>query len=96
MIRGALPVSTFTRVSARIDADLADLERRIAAAATGPSPAVVSALQAPDIRAWWASASPAQQRDLTAALIERIDIGPGRPGAKSFDPSRVQITWRVD
>ncbi|MEX3529192.1 recombinase family protein [Corynebacterium xerosis] len=96
MIRGALPVSTFTRVSARIDADLAELERRIASAATGPSPAVVSALQAPDIRAWWASASPAQQRDLTAALIERIDIGPGRPGAKSFDPSRVQITWRVD
>ena len=96
MIRGALPVSTFTRISARIDADLADLEHKIAAAATGPTPAVVSALQAPDIRAWWGEATPAQQRDLAAALIDHIAIGPGKRGAKSFDPSRVQITWRVD
>ena len=96
MTKGDLPVSVFTRVSARIDADLADLERRIASAATGPSPAVVSALQAPDARAWWASASPAQQRDVTAAFISHIDVAPGRPGAKQFDPNRLQIAWHTD
>ncbi|MDK8768945.1 recombinase family protein [Corynebacterium freneyi] len=95
-VAGRLAASVFSRLSTRIEADLAALDDRIAAQATGPSPAVVDAARAPDIRAWWADATAVERRDVTAALITRVEISPGRPGAKVFDPGRVTVVWRTD
>lgn len=95
-VAGRLAASVFSRLSSRIEADLADLDQRISDAATGPAPAVLDAARAPDVRAWWANADARARRDVTAGAITRIDISPGRPGAKKFDPERISITWRVD
>ncbi|MGV3115336.1 recombinase family protein [Corynebacterium freneyi] len=96
MVAGRLAASVFSRLSSRIEADLAALDQRIAAQTTGPSPAVLDAARAPDARAWWTNADARARRDVTAAFISRIDIRPGRPGAKKFDSERVSIVWRTD
>ena len=66
-VAGRLAASVFSRLSSRIEADLAALDARIATQATGPSPAVLDAARAPDIRAWWTNADARARRDVTAA-----------------------------
>lgn len=95
-VAGRLAASVFSRLSSRIEADLAALDERIAVQATGPSPAVLDAARAPDVRAWWTSADARARRDVTSALISRIDVAPGRLGAKKFDPDRLTVVWRTN
>jgi DNA invertase Pin-like site-specific DNA recombinase len=70
------------RIRKRIAATRAELAQVTVQAAR---PAAVSRA------AWELDYDLQQRRQVVASLIERIDVGPGRPGR--FDPARLRITW---
>lgn len=43
----------------------------------------------------WPTLSLSRQHAIVRALIEHATIGPGTPGARTFDPDRLTITWRL-
>ena len=53
-----------------------------------------SLVAAESFAAWWSTASLPLRREVVEMLMT-IDVAPGRRGAKSFDPNRIKITWRV-
>jgi site-specific DNA recombinase len=63
----------------------------------GPEDRAVDAIRgAVDVRAYWQKRSTEERRQILAALIERVALGPTtRPGSNSFDPDRVDIAWKV-
>jgi len=48
-----------------------------------------------ELAASWSSLNLSRQHAITAALVEHVVIGPGERGARTLDPSRVRIVWRV-
>lgn len=44
------------------------------------------------VRDCWDSYDLQQRRLVVSTVLERVDVGPGRPGR--FDPERLQVTWR--
>jgi hypothetical protein len=46
-------------------------------------------------RGAWAVLNLDERRQLLAIFTERIVIHPATPGAKRFDPDRVEIVWRT-
>lgn len=47
------------------------------------------------LRAGWPTMPLGRQAAIVRALIEHITIGPGTLGARSVDPARVEIHWRL-
>nr|WP_245994684.1 recombinase family protein [Nocardioides immobilis] len=47
------------------------------------------------IRETWHELNLARQQAIITALVTAVTIGPGTPGARGLDPSRVTIEWRV-
>lgn len=46
--------------------------------------------------AWWADADVTARRVIVDAVVEQVVVAPkGHRGGKTFDPSRVTVTWRV-
>jgi hypothetical protein len=45
----------------------------------------------PDPRAFWAEGDFEQRRNLVRLMIQRMEVMPGRPALRRFDPSRVRI-----
>lgn len=43
----------------------------------------------------WPALTLSRQHAIIRALVESITIGPGTPGARTFDPDRLTITWRL-
>lgn len=43
----------------------------------------------------WEDADSNWRRALRRAVVDRIEVGPGRQGSHRFDPSRVRIVWRA-
>jgi DNA invertase Pin-like site-specific DNA recombinase len=42
----------------------------------------------------WAAGSLAWRRSVVGALLDRVEILPGKPGRRPFDPARVKPVWR--
>ena len=42
----------------------------------------------------WESLTLSRQNAIVATLMDHAVIGPGTPGVRSLDPSRVQVEWR--
>jgi hypothetical protein len=36
-----------------------------------------------------------RQQQIVAAVLDHVDVGPGRRGFNRFDPSRLAPVWRV-
>jgi site-specific DNA recombinase len=71
------------------------LERRVRILLASSSPILADAPRsASGLRRWWDDATDERRRALLDALLERIDIGPGRRGPHAFQEDRVAITWR--
>jgi site-specific DNA recombinase len=47
------------------------------------------------LREQWASLNLSRQAAIVAAVIDRIEIGPGSLGARGLDPKRVHPVWRL-
>ena len=47
------------------------------------------------LRRDWPEMNLGRQAAIVRALISHITINPGTPGARSIDPARASITWRV-
>ena len=76
-------------LSERIEADRGRLARR-----EQGDPLAANVGAGKQVRAAWAQRDVAWRRALLAAVIDRIEIGPGKRGLNRFDPSRVSIEWR--
>jgi len=77
-----------------IEERIHDLERRLARA-TGTSALIGLAGNGSSLRNQWAELNLTRQAAIVKAVIDHIDIGPGDPGARSLDPARADITWRL-
>ncbi|MCT1547500.1 recombinase family protein [Corynebacterium amycolatum] len=95
VIREDVDMSTFARVSKKIEVQIADLDEamRELTADRDADPLGAELANGPDFAEWWRSASVEDKRRLTRLLMD-IHILPGKAGAKTFDPQRVSITWR--
>ena len=95
VIREDVDMSTFARVSKKIEVQIADLDETMRELTAGrdADPLAAELANGPDFAEWWRSASVEDKRRLTRLLMD-IHILPGRLGAKTFDPQRVSITWR--
>jgi site-specific DNA recombinase len=47
------------------------------------------------LRDAWAGLDLSRQRAIVAALLDRVEVGPGRRGYNRFDESRLRPVWRV-
>jgi hypothetical protein len=46
------------------------------------------------LRGSWETLNLSRQHAIVAALVDHINIGPGTPGTRGLDPSRVSVVWR--
>ena len=46
------------------------------------------------LRERWAGLSLDRRRAIIAAVLDRVEVGPGRRGYNQFDPSRFELVWR--
>lgn len=87
MISRAEYLSARDTLEARIKAARSKLSRQNG---TGPARALVGA----DLRDAWEHEGLEWRRQLLAAVVDRIVIGPAVRGRNAFDPGRVSIEWR--
>ena len=94
-VKEDVDMSTFARMSKKIDAQLAEVDEAVRRLTTNhdADPLAAELVGGPDFTSWWSSASVEDKRRLTRLLME-IHILPGKSGAKQFDPGRVKIIWR--
>lgn len=72
-------------LAARIDAARARLAR----------PGTDAMLGDVAVRDAWSAGTVDWRRQLIATVVDRVKIGPAKPGASRFDPSRFEVAWRV-
>ena len=41
----------------------------------------------------WPTLSYDAQRSVIAAVIDTIEVGPGKPGSNIYDPARLTVNW---
>lgn len=87
---GTLSKQEWERARQRQTARLGELRRSLPL----HRPAVEWTGRGVDLRERWPRLHIDQQRALVADLIGRIEIGPAVRGRNTFQPERVQITWR--
>lgn len=79
-------------------AAVAVVEEELAAARRDATPPARPVGEGPvtlrDLRARWAGLSLLEQREIVAAYVERIEIGPAAGAVRRSTPDRVTITWR--
>ena len=94
-INEEIDMSTFARMSKKIDAQIAAIDKKVHELTTShdADPLAVELADGPNFAEWWEGASVEDKRRLTRLLME-IHVLPGKLGAKVFDPHRVKITWK--
>lgn len=79
---------------APIETRAKDLERRIArASGNGALMGVVG--NGESLRAQWADLNLTRQAAIVKAILDHAVIGPGTIGARSFEPARADLVWRI-
>jgi DNA invertase Pin-like site-specific DNA recombinase len=92
---GAKEITRSEWMAARkaIEARLVAAQRRVAAVSS--SAALAAYGDRGVLRAAWPELTMERKRAVIAAVIDRVTIGPARPGYNKFDPNRLAITWKV-
>lgn len=95
VVDGAMDTSVFVRLENKFSQQIetTDAEIQELTTPTTADPILADIADAVEFPAWWAEASIEDQRRLTNLLME-IHITRGTPGAKSFEPERVKVTWK--
>lgn len=78
------------RLQTRAEDTRKALQRRPGLGVLGSLPTGDSAL-----RAAWDAESVEWRRAVIAAVLDHVVVGPGRQGPRTFDPSRLDLVWRV-
>jgi hypothetical protein len=92
---GTLAVAAFGRAVERVEARLSAIDEAIATlSASSDAPPLAEIATAESVEAWWGSADLMRRRRIVDHLMT-ITVGPGRHGAKQFDPSRLRVDWRT-
>lgn len=97
VMQGAIDVATFARLEPAMTQQLDELDKQIAAITSAlVSDPLLAEVPGPDqVREWFQEADLEIKRRIISSLMT-IRVGPGKRGAKSFDPRRMQITWKID
>ena len=95
VVDGDMEVATFARLEKKIaeQLEVIDAELQEVTASMGADPLAAELNEDVDFAGWWEDASVEDKRRFTQQLMD-IHILPGKHGAKSFDPTRVKITWK--
>jgi hypothetical protein len=48
-----------------------------------------------DLRRRWTELTVPRQAAIIRAIVDQVVVGPGTPGARAFDPNRVEIVWKL-
>ena len=86
-VRGVLPEGRYRSIRAKLEREI---DRLHALADTATKQRIVLH---PDPRAFWAGADFQQRRELVRLVVDRVTVGPARPGVGRFDPSRVRVEF---
>ena len=94
LVAGNLDPAQFGRLNKALLAKMEQLDAELAACADDNT--ALSAIMAAgdDVRGWWVTAPLELKRSLLDA-VARVYIIPERQGAKSFDPDKIRIEWKV-
>ena len=79
---------------APIEGRAKDLERRLARA-TGSSALLGLVGNGESLRGQWADLNLTRQAAIVKAILDHATIGAGQSGARSFDPARADLVWRI-
>ncbi len=79
---------------APIEARANDVERRLRRA-TGNGALLGIVGNGESLRGQWADLNLSRQAAIVKAILDHATIGPGQQGARSLDPSRVDLVWRI-
>lgn len=95
VVDGDVDVLTFGRLETKIREQLASIDARLQemTETMGADPLATELTEDVEFAQWWEGASIEDKRRLTNLLME-IRVFPGKPGAKKFDPKRVQVVWK--
>ncbi len=77
-----------------IDVRVRDLERRLVRA-TGNSGLAGVIGNGESLRAQWTDLPLGRQAAIVKTILDHANIGPGQPSARSLDPGRVDLVWRI-
>ncbi|MET9222811.1 recombinase family protein [Streptomyces sp. NPDC003300] len=92
------PYADYDIMRATIMSAIGETEKKLSKLHVGSAKTLLPTEQ--PMRAAWATATIEWQRDILKLVIERIIVHPGSPGSHTwrghrFDPSRIEILWRV-
>lgn len=88
---GVLPLDQVREQSARLRARMGEIDALLVPSPLSP---VSRVIEADDIGTAWAALAVAQRREIVKSLV-KVTILPSRRGAKGFDASLIEITWRA-
>jgi DNA invertase Pin-like site-specific DNA recombinase len=91
---GGVDLPTWKRMRTSLLGKIEDA-RRALARETGRRLAVDLPSGAKQLRKWWEGADLDQRQALLRLLVERVVIKPVQSGRRHFDPSEVEVVWRV-
>lgn len=77
-----------------IEARIEDTRRKLATRTQSDALAGVAG-QGDRLRTEWPDLPLTRQHAIIAALVDRIEVGPGQRGSRTLDPERVDVHWRV-
>jgi site-specific DNA recombinase len=86
---GELPAAAWDQARAALDERKRRAQQELAAV-----PAPPAAVNLTSLRSDWSNMTTDEGRTVLDLFIERIEVAPASPGAKSVDLGRVSITWK--
>jgi site-specific DNA recombinase len=89
LARGAMSIEAFTAAERVVRRRIEDLDAELRRAS------VLRPVEVDGLRARWLELGHDQRREVLAALVERIEIGPAVRGRNQFDATRVTVTLRA-
>ncbi|MFM9378566.1 recombinase family protein [Gordonia sp. VNK21] len=91
---GTVAVASFGRAIERVEQRLAEIDEKVSAlSASSDSPPLAEIAAAASVEKWWDAADLLRRRAVVDHLVT-ITVGPGKAGAKKFDPQRLHVKWK--
>ncbi len=94
LVAGNLDPAQFGRLNKALITKMEQLDTELAACAEDNTALSAIVAAGDDVREWWVTAPLELKRSLLDA-VARVYIIPERQGAKSFNPDKVRIDWKV-
>lgn len=91
---GQAPLSMVLAAQEELNRRERDARAVIASDQGGQVLAEVPSVEA-ELRAWWEAADVDRRRELLKAVIDSVEVSPGKPGMRFMDPRRVRVVWRA-